>query len=65
MERKLEVFQKMIGKALSRRDLRVSQNEAASDPFVHLGSAVELTKSQENGTIDDGEIHGAYRLKQR
>lgn len=65
MEHKLEMFQKMIGKALSCRDLRVSQNEAGLEPFIHLGPAVELTKSSRDGTIDDGEIHGAYRLKDR
>ena len=36
-----------------------------SDAFVHLGSAVPLTKSSPTGTVDDGEIHGANRLGPR
>ena len=36
-----------------------------SDPFTHLGSAVLLTKSSREGTIDDGEKVGAYRLMYR
>lgn len=52
------------GSPVDRAD-QVPQDMVASDPFVHLGSAVALTKSSPTGTVEDGEIHGANRLGPR
>ena len=62
MEYEIAARRATVGKTCSGRALN---DGAASDPFISLGSAVMLTKSSHDGTIDDGEIHGADRLKYR
>ena len=53
-----------VGMSLFHRSWQATREETRPDLLVYLGSSIALTKSN-GGSLDDGEIHGSQRLKER